>query len=353
MVADIPFDALPLRKDGPPGNAWGRFGDDDQLGTLNFLTPETTKKAAQEITDGMRIPTDWPLGSMSTPCFNRDPLRHTFKHKAPRTINDDMLYFNTQSSSQWDGFRHFGYQKEEVYYNGMKQDEVLTTHRNGIDGECPSSLRLLPNYANDAHSAWVERGGIAGRGVLLDYAAWCDEKGEKPEIFAKTPIPVGTLQEIAAKQGVTFRRGDILLIRTGWIRAYQKLSEEGQVNLAALQHPPAIGLEASEETLRWIWDEGFAAAAGDQPSFEAWPCWGQEITLHERMLAGWGCPIGELFDLERLSEECKKRGRYTFFFTSMPLNVSVSSLRLKVIKLTDLIQVPGGVASPPNGMAIF
>jgi hypothetical protein len=136
-MADIPFDALPLRKDGPPGNAWGRFGSQDQLGTLNLLTPEVTRKAAQEITEGFRVATDWPLGSMSTPCFSRDPLRHTFKHKAPRTINDDMLALNTQSSSQWDGFRHFGYQKEEVYYDGMKQDEVLTTNRNGIDGESP------------------------------------------------------------------------------------------------------------------------------------------------------------------------------------------------------------------------
>lgn len=135
MADNIPFDSLPLRKDGPPGNAWGRFGDEDQLGTLNFLTPENTKQAAQEITDGTRIPTDWPLGSMATPCFSRIPLGHTIKHKAPRTVNDDILHLNTQSSSQCDGFRHFGYQKEKAYYNGMKQDEVTTTNRNGIHGE--------------------------------------------------------------------------------------------------------------------------------------------------------------------------------------------------------------------------
>lgn len=179
--------------------------------------------------------------------------------------------------------------------------------------------------------AWVERGGIAGRAVLIDYAAWCDAKGESPDIFAKTPIKTSTLQTIAAEQGVTFRRGDILIIRTGWIRAYQKLSEEKQSHLASLQHPPAIGLESSEETLRWLWDEGFAAVAGDQPSFEAWPSWDEKVRLHEWLLAGWGCPIGELFDLERLSEECKKRKRYTFFFTSMPLNVSLPNQSVKTL----------------------
>lgn len=112
------------------------------------------------------------------------------------------------------------------------------------------------------------------------------------------------------------------------MRAYQNSTDEEKTHLASLQPPPAIGLETSEETVRWLWDTGFAAVAGDQPSFEAWPCaagQGDPTSLHEWLLAGWGCPIGELFDLERLSEECRKRNRYSFFFTSMPLHVSICS----------------------------
>ena len=86
--------------------------------------------------------------------------------------------------------------------------------------------------------------------------------------------------------------------------------------------PPAVGLESSEKTLRWIWETGFSAVAGDQPSFEAWPCQNPNYMLHEWLLAGWGMPIGEIFDLERLSEECRKRHRWSFFFSSMPLRVS-------------------------------
>ena len=128
------FDALPLYKDGPKGNAWGLFGQDDECGMLNLLTPENTTNAAREIVDGTRVSTDWPLNSMSPPCFGRRPLIHTLKEKAPRTVNDDELTFNTQSSSQWDGFRHFGFQKEKVFFNGKTQIDLSTTTVNGIQG---------------------------------------------------------------------------------------------------------------------------------------------------------------------------------------------------------------------------
>jgi hypothetical protein len=67
---------------------------------------------------------------------------------------------------------------------------------------------------------------------------------------------------------------------------------------------------------------------------EAWPTQ-KEWSCHEVMLAGWGMPIGELFDLEALGKHCKKTGGYEFFVVSEPVNV------------------PGGVASPPNILAIF
>ena len=102
------FEDLPLDPNGPVGNAWGLFGQNDQLGMLNLLTPRTVAAAAQEIKDGIRISLDWPLNKPSTPNFNRAVFRQEISNKAPRCVNDDMLAFNTQSSSQWDGFRHYG-----------------------------------------------------------------------------------------------------------------------------------------------------------------------------------------------------------------------------------------------------
>lgn len=92
-------------------------------------------------------------------------------------------------------------------------------------------------------------------------------------------------------------------------------------------------MEQSEEMIRWVWDN-FSAVAGDQPSFEAWPS-REDWALHEVLLAGYGTPIGELFWLEDLAAACEREGRWSFFVTSEPCNV------------------PGGVASPPNILAIF
>ncbi|KAJ5125142.1 hypothetical protein N7526_007319 [Penicillium atrosanguineum] len=296
-----PFDSLPLRQDGPRGNAWGLFGDQDEIGMLNRLTPENTTAAAREIVEGVRVSTDWNLNSMATPCFGRSAFEHTVKNKAPRPVNDDVLVFNTQSSSQWDGFRHYG-SREGSYFNGCSLEDIHTSTRNGIH-------------------MWVEQGGVVGRGVLLDYAAWAEANGVTVNCFQTQSIPLSDLQQVAASQNTTFRPGDILFIRTGWTREYEKLSQEECQQLADYKAPPVIGVKSSEEMLRWIWDNEFAAVAGDMPSFEAYPCQDPDFFLHEWLLAGWGLPIGELFDLERLGQECRQRKRWTFFFSSVPLKM--------------------------------
>lgn len=181
---------------------------------------------------------------------------------------------------------------------------------------------------------WVENGGIVGRGVLLDYAGWAETQGRTVDCFKTNSIPVSELKEVAASQGTAFRKGDILFIRTGWTKRYDTMSTEGRQQLSVNIPPTLIGVESSEATLRWMWDEGFAAVAGDQPSFEAWPCQNQAYWLHEWLLGGWGCPIGELLDLERLSQECRKRGRWSFFFSSMPLNVSMHPVLFRVANIS-------------------
>ena len=129
-----PFSSLPFKKDGPPGNAWSLYGSSDELGSLNLLTPESIAAAAKEITDGVRVCTDWPLNSMRMPCFGRPHLEHTVKQTASGIGNDDILTFNTQSSSQWDGFRHYAYQDQKLFYNGCSQEKIESSATNGILG---------------------------------------------------------------------------------------------------------------------------------------------------------------------------------------------------------------------------
>lgn len=325
MTDNIAFDQLPLRKDAPPGNAWGLFGENDECGMLNLLTPERVNAAAKEIQHGIRIPTDLPLDYMSKPCFGRAAFHQSIKNKAPRSVNDDTLQFNTQISSQWDGFRHYGYQDAKLYFNGQTLEDLLSTKVNGIHGSSNPRrmIEIIYPLTMCAKIAWVENGGIVGRGVLLDYASWAEDNDIAVDHFSTHSITATTLQAIAARQKTEFKRGDIVFIRSGWTKAFSNLSDAQAVALAEKPSPPAIGIESSEETLRWLWDTGFAAIAGDMPSMEAWPCQNTAFWLHEWLLAGWGMPIGELFDLERLSVECKRLGRWSFFFSSVPLRVSL------------------------------
>lgn len=93
------------------------------------------------------------------------------------------------------------------------------------------------------------------------------------------------------------------------------------------------GIESTLDVLAFLWDTQIAAVAGDCPGFEAWPP--SEYAMHQTLLSGFGMPIGELFDLDALARTCEEQQRWTFFFTSQVLNVK------------------GGVASPPNAIAIF
>jgi hypothetical protein len=135
-------------------------------------------------------------------------------------------------------------------------------------------------------------------------------------------ITISDLQKVAEYQGVTLQPGDILFIRSGFIRALNSLTEDDAVAYSANPPPKAIGVKSCEETLKWIWEGQFSAVAGDAIAFEAVPFQSTEHWLHEHLLAGWGLPIGELFDLEKLAAECKKLKKWSFFFSSMPLKVS-------------------------------
>ncbi|KAK5107408.1 hypothetical protein LTR62_001312 [Meristemomyces frigidus] len=322
MADKIPkFSDLPVDKNGPHHNAWGLYGKDDQLGTLNRLTPNIVLSASRnEIQTGVRIGLDWALDAQGdVPFFGRQAFHQELYQKPPRIVNDDVWTFNTQSSSQWDGLRHFGYQKEAVFYNGVTMDEIHG--RNGKEKSCVNGI-----------GAWSKQ-GIVGRGILLDYHAWRVKHGKEYNAFETKGISVEDLKAVAKEQGTEIKFGDVLLVRSGYMDAYSKLSRSEIEQLRTKQPLTFTGVEQSEAMIQFLW-EHFSAAGGDHPSFEAWPTQ-KEYALHEIMLGGWGMPIGELFDLEALAEHCEEVKRWSFFLTSEPCNV------------------PGGVASPPNALAIF
>jgi len=232
-------------------------------------------------------------------------------------VNDDIyVTFNTQSSTQWDGLTHFGH-AQYGFYNWAKPEDITGKPgtRNGIQ-------------------VWAQS-GIVGRGVLIDYWLWANNNSIHYSPGDRHEIQVSQLIAAAESQGTKFQVGDILIIRTGWIQYYLSLSQEQRNELARTdKSPTVVGLAQGEESLRFIWDNHFAAVASDAMAFEAYPPHPEKGFMHDTILALWGMPIGEFFYLEKLAEDCRKDGVYEFFFTSAPLN-----------KL-------GGVASPPNALAI-
>jgi kynurenine formamidase len=167
--------------------------------------------------------------------------------------------------------------------------------------------------------------------VFLDYASWAAKNNIAINAFSFQGIPASHLQQLADEEGISFQQGDILFVRSGFTAQYEALSPEDESE----RPEQCIGLESSVETARWLWENGFSAVAGDAPGFEQTPLWDTKVRLHEWCLAGWGMPLGEMFYLEELAKVLKEQKRNTFFVTSVPL---------KII---------GGVASPPNAMAIL
>lgn len=140
-----PYEALPLRKSDPFVAAWGLYGDNDELGTLNRLTPDRVVAAAKEIHSGNRVGLDWTLGDNSIsdkPFYGRQGFKlDVVRHPGNSCGNDDVWTFNPQASSQWDGLRHVGFPKEKLFYNGVTMDQIHAVdskgHRstiNGVDG---------------------------------------------------------------------------------------------------------------------------------------------------------------------------------------------------------------------------
>ncbi|KAF8889810.1 putative cyclase-domain-containing protein [Infundibulicybe gibba] len=325
------FDELPAFKN-LPGCAWEVWGAGDQLGTVNLLTDAVVQRAAQEeIKIGKAVSLNWPLNFPEKPVFGRKTPEVLMKVREPTGITrDDEIHINTQSGTQWDGLRHFGIVEHGVFYNNTPKDSM------------PMGLLPMPNphdidpaAKNIGIQNWADH-GICGRGVLLDVVRYYTG-GTAPlpyDPWSTHAITVAELEACAKKQGVTFRQGDILLLRVGFIQKYYESSQETR---DALPNKPETfaGIEQSDDMKRFLWNNHFAAIASDQPSLERWPIPEGTVHMHQTLLGLWGMPIGEFFDLEKLSETCAATGRYTFFFSSWPLNII------------------GGCASPPNAAAYF
>lgn len=311
-----PYKDLPVKPGAPPKSSWGLFGDADQLGTLNLLTPERVVAAAKLVRKGTVFPLNLRIDEPNPPLYGRGAPRQQLE-VGPVSRDDYLDNFWPQASSQWDSMRHIMH-PAHGFYNGVKPDEIVAGGgRLGIEN--------------------MARRGIAGRGVLLDLGRYLASQGTPLNCSTNQTVAPAQLDACANAQGVSIQTGDVLLLRTGWLRWYldEATTEQKQYMAGdAMTQLKAPGVEHTEAMAEYLWDLHIAAIAGDNPSLEVWPPEPPMGFLHFHLIPLFGMPIGELWWLDDLAEDCAADGVYEFFFTSAPLNV------------------PGGVGSPPNALAI-
>lgn len=299
-----------FKKTGRELSNWGRWGDEDEKGTLNFVTPETVKQALTAVRTGHRYELSIPVGSSGpqTGWMRRINPVHTMTvtpqdFTAPEglVISDDLITMPLQSGTQLDGLTHVGY--DGAFYNGVPADAVAPASgakRNAIDATLP---------------------GFAGRGVLLDLASL--DGGEWLE--AGRAVTVADLERAEETGGTRLRSGDALLVRTGWLR---KGLTEGWDNW--LDQEPGLAPECAA----WIHDRELAMVACDNWGVEVQPADDGLIPLHAVLIRDMGMMLGEIWNLEELAAACRADGTYDFFLT-------VTALR-----------ITGGVGSPVSPVAI-
>ncbi|KIW66366.1 hypothetical protein PV04_05702 [Phialophora macrospora] len=198
----------------------------------------------------------WPINAIYKPGFNRLPLDHKVIDFYPLDAVygfDNELHFTSQRSSQWDSLSHYGHQASGLFYNGAKPTgEKLETS--------PGALPTLDH--------WQHRGGLVGRGVLLDYLGYAEARGIKYSPYERHEIGVQDLDAVAQFQGTEFRSGDILIVRTGYTEELLTHDADAQAG-----HTRPLAWQGTKilPTARWVWNHHFPAVAGDALAFEVFP----------------------------------------------------------------------------------
>jgi kynurenine formamidase len=288
---------------------WGRWGPDDELGTLNYVTPETLAAACRLATRGKVFALGIPLersGPQSGTRQRFNPIHAMFRDGGdqPRTPaevaamqgyggSDDWIVMPLQCVTQWDSLAH-------IFYEGKMW--------NGYDAALVTSTGAAKNSIDKTKDK------LAGRGVLLDVARFKGVRSLEPGYA----ITVADLEATAAAQRVEVRRGDFLLVRTGHMTRYLDRRDWHGYDLDDF---PGVSLH----TAPWMHARQIAAVASDNYAVEVRP---SELLpafrnpFHVVAIPNMGLTLGEIFYLDELAADCAADGRWEFLLVAPPLPVT-------------------------------
>ncbi|MFI6639453.1 cyclase family protein [Streptomyces sp. NPDC050504] len=277
-------------------NNWGRWGPDDELGTLNLITGATVRAAAATVRTGRRVPLALPLhqdGPQTGVIPGRINPLHTMVQInqelfGPGTVatSDDTVTMGLQAATHWDALTHASHSGR--IYNGRPAG-TITAHAG-------------------ARFCGIEKvRSLVARGVLLDVAR---AKGLErlPGDHAVTPEDLAEAEEHA---GLRVGPGDVVLVRTGQVRTLLAGDKHGYAY-------PSPGL--SLRTPEWFHARDVAAVANDTLTFEIFPPEVEDLWLpvHALDLVEMGMLQGQNWNLEELSTACAEEGRHSFLLSATP-----------------------------------
>ncbi len=284
---------------------WGRWGEDDELGTLNLITPEKRRQAAALVTEGVSVSLAFDLAKEAN-TNNEFPLEHSLRvHEEDGGVFAEDTYtirYHGFAHSHVDALCHIFHQGK--MYNGFPRSAVT-----------PSGAEQL--------GVQTMKQGIFTHGVLVDVPWLKDVSYLEPG----TAVRVEDLEAWEQKTGIHIASGDVLLVRTG---LYKRHREVGSWDFTQR----ASGLHAA--VVPWLKTRDVATVGSDGTN-EVFPSGieGMPFPIHRLAVVALGMPLLDNLNLEDLAREAQARQRWTFLFVAAPL------------------RVPGGTGSPLNPLALF
>lgn len=299
---------------------WGRFGPDDELGTINFVTAATRTAAAGLVRTGtvLSLAVDFepdtpqykasyrlnPQRSMVATGTDVRTGRQAAYGIAGHGFADDMVVMSLQAATQWDSLAHVFH--DYRMYNGRACELV------GAKGAASNGIQVL-------------RDRVVSRGVLADVAGHLGVAA----LPADHHVTVAELEATLAAQGVAVGSGDALLIRTGHLG---RIRAEGRWDAFVEADEPGLGWDS----LPWLHEREVAAVAADNWAFEVVPSRAPlPLPIHAIGIVYMGLLVGEIFELDALAAHCRATATWEFLFCAPPLPFT------------------GAVGSPVNPLAIF
>ena len=329
----------------PSGSTWGDWGDDDELGRINLLTPEKVIEGVREVEAGisfcLSLPLDYPGGTALNQrryppvLAPTEDMRHVpdsfynihmseMDEGGPRYVDvwaDDVVTLSLQYSTQWDSLAHVGAEfdadgdgiEEAVYYNGYRAGVDLVGPKPDAAGDGGRHL-CYAHHLGMEHMAYH---GVQGRGVLVDLAHHLghDWRG----------VDLDMLKGVMAADDVVVEPGDMLLLHTGFATEVLKWNRDPD---PVKIHTMCTYLDARDGSLlEWIADSRISALVADNYAVEGLVGRDRDesrhslLPIHHLCLFRLGVPLGEMWYLDELASWLRAHGRSRFLLTAPPLRL--------------------------------